>query len=72
MYSVIEKDKNIITFIADADTDVKEIKDTCGPGSKVIVLEKATEGKSKVHTFIKTPSAKWVLYEGESEYDPES
>ena len=76
MYTIVERiNKNIVTFIADADDDMKEIKklkDVCGPGSKVTVLDKAVEGASKVHTFIMTPSEKWVLYEGDSEYDPES
>ena len=76
MYTIIERvNKDIVTFIADADNDVKDIKalkDVCGPGSKVIVLEKAVGGESKVHSFIKTPSGKWILYEGDTEFDPES
>lgn len=76
MFTIIERrNKDIVTFIADKDEDMKDIKalkDVCGPGSKVTVLDKAEEGASKVHTFIMTPSEKWVLYEGDSEYDPES
>lgn len=69
MYSIVKKNQDIVHFLAEKDTDILYIKDACSPGSTVEVLANDTEeGKSK-HTFIKSPSGKWSIYEGEAPED---
>ena len=65
MYSIIEKKDGRIQFLAESDNDLTTIIDTCGPGSIVEVLD---EDASKIHSFIKSPSDKWVIYKGESNF----
>ena len=66
-YSILSKEGrqgNIVHFLADNDKDIVLIIDECDPGSTIQVLE-----KDKIHTYMKTPSGKWTLYEGESEFE---
>ena len=70
-YSVLSKDGrygNIIHFLADDDRDMIFITDSCDPGSTVMVLRGKNEGRDGVHAYMKAPSGKWVLYDGESDY----
>ena len=60
MYSILEKDDGIIKFLADSDKDLIKIIDVCKPGSTVEVLS------DEIHTFIKSPSGQWVIYEGQA------
>lgn len=61
MYSILEKTNGIVKFLAESDEDLIRIIDTCDPGSTVEVL--ADKAKD-IHTFIKSPSGQWVIYEG--------
>lgn len=66
MYSILEKHGNKVAFLAEADQDLVKIIDACGPGSTVEVLADTADG---IHTFIKNPSGKWVIYRGESQFE---
>lgn len=65
MYSILEKTDGIVKFLAESDNDLITIVDACKPGSTVEVLGETAKDK---HTFIKSPSGQWVIYEGESKF----
>lgn len=65
MYSIIDKKDGRIQFLAESDDDLTTVIDSCEPGSTIEVLGKTA---AEVHTFIKSPSNKWVIYKGESEF----
>lgn len=70
MYSVLKKEGRygqIIHFLADSDNDLVLIIDKCDPGSTIKVLK---DGEKEAHKFIKSPSGKWVICEGKSDYKP--
>lgn len=69
-YCILSKDGrqgHIVHFLAESDSDLAFIVDLCEPGSTVEVLK---DDDKEAHKFIKSPSDKWVLYEGESDYKP--
>ena len=70
MYSILAKNDGIVKFLAESDDDLVTIIDSCKPGSTVEVLEEKIEEdhEAKTHTFIKSPSGQWVIYEGKSDY----
>ncbi len=64
-YSVLSKEGQqggIIHFLADTDKDIIFIIDDCNAGSTISVL------KEKPHTYMKAPSGKWILVNGDSDY----
>ncbi len=68
MYSILKQEGRtgqIVHYLADVDQDLITIVDECLPGSTVEVLG---EGSDSVHKYIKSPSNKWVLYEGTTEF----
>ena len=67
MYSILEKKDSMVKFLADKDDDLFKIIDSCAPGSTVEVL--GDTPPTTKHTFIKTPSKKWALYEGTSDFE---
>ena len=69
MYSIIKKNGTIVNFLAEKDEDILHIKDVCTPGSTVEVLKSDDEENKDKHTFIKSPSGKWHIYEGESDFE---
>ena len=66
MYSILEKHGSQVAFLAEADEDIITIIDACGPGSTIEVLADSSEA---IHTFIKSPSGRWVIYKGESAFE---
>ena len=75
MYSILNKEGRygqIVHFLAETDNDLVLVTDACSPGSTIEVLSSGKEeeaGTDNIHTFIKTPSNRWALYKGKSEFE---